>query len=48
MKKKYVSVLILLTFILFAVSLIYRNVYFMLFIFAAVLTLNKLSSISNN
>lgn len=48
MKKKYVSVFILLIFILFAVSLFYRNIYFILFIFAAVLILNKLSNTSKN
>lgn len=48
MKKKYISVFILLAFILFAVSLFYRNIYFILFIFAAALILNKLSNTSKN
>lgn len=48
MKKIYVSVFILLTFLLFAVSLFYRNIYFILLIFAAALILNKLSNTSKN
>lgn len=48
MKKIYLNLLILISFVLFALSLIYRNIYFILFIFAAVLILNKLSNASKN
>lgn len=48
MKKISINLFILLSFILFAVSLFCRNIYFALFLFAAVLILNKLSSTSKD
>ncbi|MCD2345486.1 hypothetical protein [Clostridium guangxiense] len=48
MKKLYLNLLIVLSFLFFAISLFYRNIYFATFIFIAALVLSKLNNTSKN